>query len=94
MADMKSHRTALGVTQAEMATLLGVHWITVSKWERGVNSVPPRVAEMADHLSHGARAQPALREEVPSMLCEHGRDYTVYRLLSAYFTSIGLGASQ
>jgi len=28
-------RRGLGLTQAQLAGLLGVHWMTVSRWERG-----------------------------------------------------------
>lgn len=29
-------RTALGLTQMELGALLGVHFMTVSRWERGI----------------------------------------------------------
>ena len=34
-------RESLGLTQADFASLLGVHSMTVSKWERGVTEPTP-----------------------------------------------------
>jgi DNA-binding transcriptional regulator YiaG len=38
--ELSQRRLALGLKQAELAWLLGMHAITVSKWERGVVPVP------------------------------------------------------
>jgi len=35
-------RAALGLTQTQLAAVLGVHALTVSKWERGALVLPPR----------------------------------------------------
>lgn len=34
-ADIKKIREALGLSQQRFGQLLGVHWVTVSRWERG-----------------------------------------------------------
>ena len=39
--EIKSTRESLGLTQAQFAQLLGVHPITVSKWERDVSPPTP-----------------------------------------------------
>ena len=39
-------RRRLGFTQVELAEQLGVHPITVSKWETGVHKVPTPVAKL------------------------------------------------
>lgn len=38
--EIATTRKALGLTQVQFAQLLGVHPITVSKWERGVSDLP------------------------------------------------------
>ena len=43
---LKEIRLALGLTQYELAPLLGVPRNTLARWERG-DIVPPKVAEMA-----------------------------------------------
>lgn len=45
-------RTALGLSQPELASLIGVHQLTVSKWERGV-LVP---SDYQQKLLHAIRA--------------------------------------
>jgi transcriptional regulator with XRE-family HTH domain len=40
-AEIKSTRELLGLTQVQFAQLLGVHPITVSKWERDVSPPTP-----------------------------------------------------
>jgi transcriptional regulator with XRE-family HTH domain len=40
-AQLKTARLAAGLTQAELAELIGVTRLTVSKWERGESSPPP-----------------------------------------------------
>ena len=39
-ADLQQYRAKLGLSQAELSARLGLHTITVSKWERGVVPVP------------------------------------------------------
>lgn len=42
--DLKRRRRELGYTQAQLAGLLKVDSMTVSRWERGVHSIPESVA--------------------------------------------------
>jgi DNA-binding transcriptional regulator YiaG len=42
----KSARDTLGLTQTAMAQRLGVHWMTVSKWERGLVAIPNPVEQL------------------------------------------------
>jgi DNA-binding transcriptional regulator YiaG len=39
--DIISTRKSLGLTQVQFAQLMGVHPITVSKWERGISPPTP-----------------------------------------------------
>lgn len=40
-AKLKTWRERKGLQQCELAQLLGVHAMTVSKWEREVQAIPP-----------------------------------------------------
>ena len=42
----KSGRSAIGLTQTELATRLGVHPLTVSRWERGFSLIPNPVEKL------------------------------------------------
>jgi DNA-binding transcriptional regulator YiaG len=44
--EFRRHRTRLGLTQEALATRIGVHPITISKWERSVVDVPKPVAQL------------------------------------------------
>jgi DNA-binding transcriptional regulator YiaG len=48
--EMKAARARLGLTQAQLATELGVHAMTVSKWETGQRSIPEPVARLVQRL--------------------------------------------
>ena len=39
--ELLSRRRALGLSQAELATRLGVATNTVARWERGERAIPP-----------------------------------------------------
>lgn len=43
---MRRHRETLGLKQTELAERLGVHPMTVSRWERGAISIPRPVAQL------------------------------------------------
>jgi transcriptional regulator with XRE-family HTH domain len=42
--ELRQRREALGMTQEQLAQALGVNTMTVSRWERGVRSVPPHLS--------------------------------------------------
>jgi DNA-binding transcriptional regulator YiaG len=44
--EFRRHRTRLGLTQEALATRIGVHPITISKWERSVVDVREPVAQL------------------------------------------------
>ena len=48
--ELKRRRTTLRLTQAELAALLHVDHMTVSKWERGIHRIPESVALAVQHL--------------------------------------------
>jgi DNA-binding transcriptional regulator YiaG len=58
---LAAHRAALGLTQAQMARLLGASALSVYKWESG--QVQPRAAQLASILAVlGLRKRAALKQ--------------------------------
>jgi transcriptional regulator with XRE-family HTH domain len=53
--DLKSRRLALGLSQPELAEALGVHPMTLSKWEREVLSVPVYIDLAVEALENRRR---------------------------------------
>ena len=56
---LKRHRIRLGHSQQELAAMLGVDPMTVSRWERGVHRIPVAVAHLVTGLL--PRKSPVLR---------------------------------
>jgi transcriptional regulator with XRE-family HTH domain len=48
-------RSALGLTQEKLATLLGCSWVSVSRWEQGHSSPLPAVADIYRALDDALR---------------------------------------
>ena len=44
--ELKQIRLSMGLKQSELAKLLHVHEMTISRWERGVAKVPEGKAEL------------------------------------------------
>jgi putative transcriptional regulator len=56
-------RARLGLAQGDLARLVGVHWLTVSKWERGkATPAPFQAALLAALAAAPAGSGPRLRE--------------------------------
>jgi len=47
---VKRLREQLGLTQPELAKEIGVHPITVSRWETGARSIPEPVAKLLQRM--------------------------------------------
>ena len=48
--ELKTARARLRLTQAQLAAELGVHAMTVSKWETGQRGIPEPVARLVHRL--------------------------------------------
>ena len=64
--DLAAIRTNLGLTQAQLADVTGVHPMTVSKWERGVLQPTRHQRALLVALEAVARGRPA-RGEPPEL---------------------------
>lgn len=56
-AEIRSIREALGITQRQMSTILGVHVVSLSRWESSDSRVPTVVAKLAMAIAPAAGAQ-------------------------------------
>jgi DNA-binding XRE family transcriptional regulator len=83
-ATIRDTRTTLGLTQSQLADLLGVHWITVSKWERGQLEPGPYHAGMILKFRDAARTKDIGRK-VATALVTAGAIAAVFLLLRAAF---------
>ena len=76
-------RTALGLSQIQFAQLFGVHFMTVSKWERGVVVPSPyQVALMEQFSKTAAAKQDEAKERVKNLLVGAGVVAALFFLLS------------
>lgn len=77
MKSVKSSRTRLGLSQKQLGELLGVHVMTVSKWERGVLEPSEHHKRLLRAL--GNAAESGLRAAAPA----RGRKHDPLRFLAA-----------
>jgi putative transcriptional regulator len=76
-------RTALGLSQVQFAQLFGVHFMTVSKWERGVVTPSPyQVALMQQFAKTAAAKQELAKQQVKNLLVGAGVVAALFFLLS------------
>jgi transcriptional regulator with XRE-family HTH domain len=52
---LRRHRKRLGHTQVELAARLGVHVITLSRWETGARAIPKTIATLVQLLKKPVR---------------------------------------
>ncbi len=78
-------RRKLGLTQVQLAQLLGVHPLTVSKWERGLMSPPPHHNAMLESFKKARQSQSDIGEAVSGLLLSAGVVVAIYALLRAAF---------
>ena len=64
-------RAELGLSQVEFASLVGVHPITVSKWERGITAPTEYQAALFGQFKQGAKDR-EVRETLKNVLITAG----------------------
>ena len=55
--ELKTLRTRLRLTQAELGKRLGVARVTVARWELGLRRVPELAARLVQHVAKEVRAE-------------------------------------
>ena len=83
-AEVRAVREGLGLNQSQLAQLLGVHPLTVSKWERGLLSPSPHQDTLLRSFRKAAK-KPDIGEEVASALLAAGVAFALLLLLEAAF---------
>ena len=73
------------LTQAQLAQLLGVHHLTVSKWERGLLSPSPHQASLLDSFRRAGKNQKDIGQVVLHLLIGAGVAVALYTILKAAF---------
>jgi DNA-binding transcriptional regulator YiaG len=48
--ELKRARSLLGLTQQQLAASVGVHLVTLARWETGVHRIPKAVAALLHRL--------------------------------------------
>jgi len=61
-AELKAWRTGAGLDQGRLATALGVHRVTVNRWEQGRWPIPHHLGVLLSHLAE-VPTRPARRLE-------------------------------
>ncbi len=84
-AEIAHIRHQLGATQSVMAALLGVHAVTICKWEKGRNRPTPWQEMMLRAFWDAAKADPDLKYEVCDALAKQGVVRTLTQVLAAAF---------
>ena len=83
--EIKSLRQSLGMTQDHFAQILGVHTLTVSKWERGVLQPSPYHLALMQSFTRAARNEPGIGTKAVNLLVAAGIGYALFKLLEAAF---------
>ncbi len=84
-AEVAAVRSAVGLTQGQLAQLLGVHPLTVSKWERSVLVPSPYQAALLHAFREAARRAPDVGARAALLIAVEGVPVALYTLLHAAF---------
>ena len=80
---IRNIRKVLGLTQTQLGQLLGIHSLTVSKWERGVLTPSPYQMAMLDSFKKAGERKPLVGGTVVALLVGAGIAAALYLLLKA-----------
>jgi putative transcriptional regulator len=76
-------RQKLGLSQVQLAQLLGVHPLTVSKWERGLLAPTPHQAALLESFGEARKSNRDIGNEVATLLLTAGVVVALFALLEA-----------
>lgn len=83
-ADILQLRKDMGLSQVDFARLFDSHFMTVSKWERGVSTPSPYQVGLMTEFRHAVNQKKAqFQEELQGLLVGAGVIATLFWLLSA-----------
>jgi putative transcriptional regulator len=78
-------KTKLNLTQVQFAQLLGVHPLTVSKWERGELKPTPHQESMMESFRTATKKNEDIGEQIGTLLVTAGVVFATFVLLNAAF---------
>lgn len=84
-AEVSEIRNKLGLSQVQLAQLLGVHPLTISKWERGVSDPTPHQSALLQSFGKAGQSKQQIGNEVSNLLVTAGVAVALWALLSAAF---------
>lgn len=84
-AEVLAIRSELGLTQVQLAQLLGVHPLTVSKWERGLGAPSPHEQALLQSFRKAAQSRKDVGATVAQVLVTAGVALALFVLLKAAF---------
>lgn len=83
--EIRQLRAKLTVTQPQLAHLLGVHAITVSKWERGHMLPRPYEAALLATFRRASEVEPGIGRAAVAALMDEGVSRALYLVLRSAF---------
>ena len=87
-AEIRALRNALDLTQAQFAQLLGVHHLTVWKWEQGRSRPTPHHIAMMQSFRKAQRNDPDIGAAVLGVLLGAGVAAAIFLLLKTAFEKV------
>lgn len=83
--EIRNTRARLNIGQVQFAQLLGVHPLTVSKWERGELKPNPHQQALIESFQVASDKQVDIGETVAGLLVTAGVAFALFALLDAAF---------